>query len=140
MSRRLLWIGGLLLVAAQFVPVQRTNPPIEQDVAAPAAVDALLRRACYDCHSHETVWPWYARVAPVSWLVVHDTNEGRRHINFSTWNQLTPAERVRALEDTWKAVDTGRMPMSIYVPMHPDARLSDADKATLAAWIHDATH
>jgi heme-binding protein len=62
----------LALIVMQFVPVERTNPPVEQEVPAPANVRAMLRRACYDCHSNETRWPWYSHVAPVSWLVAHD--------------------------------------------------------------------
>src|ERR1043166_4935560 len=74
-------LGGLL-VAAQAFRIDRTNPPVEQDVAAPAGVEALLRRACYNCHSHETVWPWYSHVAPVSWLLAPDVSEGGRGDNF----------------------------------------------------------
>jgi cytochrome c551/c552 len=136
---RLATIAGVLLILAQFVPVDRTNPPVEQDVAAPADVDSILRRACYDCHSNETVWPWYSRIAPVSWLVVHDTNEGREHVNFSTWNRLSPAERDEVLEELWEEVEADGMPLPIYVPMHPEARLSDADKAALQAWVRAST-
>ena len=63
------------------MPVTRQNPPVTGDVTAPADVGGILRRACYDCHSHETVWPWYSRVAPASWLVAHDVDEGRGFIN-----------------------------------------------------------
>ena len=79
--KRILRIGGLALivclVAAQFVPVDRTNPPVGQEIVAPAEVMTVLERACYDCHSNETVWPAYSRVAPVSWLVARDVQEGR---------------------------------------------------------------
>jgi cytochrome c551/c552 len=131
---RLALIAGAVLVISQFVPVSRTNPPVEQDVAAPAEVDAILRRACYDCHSNETVWPWYSRVAPVSWLVVHDTNEGRAHLNFSTWNRLSIPERHEVLDELVEEVESGGMPLPIYLPMHPEARLNDADKTALLAW------
>ncbi len=70
---RWLLLGILLtLVAIQFVPVGQLNPPVEAEVPAPATVRVILRRACYDCHSNETVWPWYSQVAPVSWLVARD--------------------------------------------------------------------
>ena len=76
---------GALLVGIQAVPISRTNPPVEADVDAPAPVKALLRRACYDCHSHETVWGPHTYVAPISWLVAHDVKEGREELNFSRW-------------------------------------------------------
>ena len=100
MSRRLrAALGALagLLVVVQGFRIDRTNPPVEQDVAAPAGVEALLRRACYNCHSHETVWPWYSHVAPVSWLLAHDVSEGRRELNFSTWAAYPAAKKVRKL-------------------------------------------
>jgi hypothetical protein len=142
MKRRLPTRLGLVLVglfaAMQLVPLSRQNPPVEQDLGAPPAVDAILRRACYDCHSNETVWPWYAYVAPASFLVAHDVNEGREHLNLSTWNRLSPDQRREALEEMWEEVDEGNMPLPIYLPLHPEARLTDADRAALAAWVSGA--
>lgn len=136
---RIVLIGVALLVVAQFVPVDRANPPVESSVPAPPPVEDILRRACFDCHSNETVWPWYSRVAPASWLMARDVAQGRRHLNFSTWNRLTPAERVRALEEAWEEIEAGRMPLAIYTPLHPEARLTDADRAALEAWIGGET-
>ena len=130
---------GVLLLAAQFVPLDRTNPPVEQDIETPVDVKAVLRRACYDCHSNETVWPWYSRVAPASFLVVHDVDEGREHLNFSTWNRLTEAERTHALEEIREEVESGGMPLPVYLPLHPEARLSDEERALLDAWTRAAT-
>ncbi len=86
-------LAGLLavFVAIQLVPVQRTNPPfdpaiaLERSVALPSNVRAILDRSCKDCHSNETRWPGYGYVAPASWLLVRDVNEGREHLNFSEW-------------------------------------------------------
>lgn len=136
--RRPAFAAAALVLAAQFVPVDRTNPAIEQDVAAPADVDAILRRACYDCHSNETTWPWYSRVAPVSWLVAYDTYRGRNELNFSTWNRLAAAERRDALNEVWEEIASGSMPLPIYLPLHPEARLSDADKAAVEAWVKNS--
>ena len=132
--RKVLIGGAAALVLAQLVPVPRTNPPVELEVPASADVRQILRRACYDCHSNETVWPAYARVAPVSLLVANDVARGRRHLNFSTWNRVTPAKQSELLGEVWKEVSEGEMPMGIYLPLHPEARLTDADKATLKAW------
>lgn len=129
----------VLLAAAQLVPVNRDNPPVESTVPAPPAVEQILRRACFDCHSNETVWPWYARVAPASWIVARDVRQAREHLNFSTWNRLDPARRVELLDEAWEEVEAGDMPMAIYLPLHPEARLSDADKAAIEAWVREAT-
>lgn len=124
----------IALVVIQFVPVDRTNPPIETEVPATAEVRAVLRRACYDCHSNETVWPWYSRIAPMSWLVARDVHKGREELNFSTWNRLTTKEQVKALHESWEAVEDGEMPLWFYLPAHPEARLSAQDRSVLRAW------
>jgi len=77
------WKKMVLILA-----VDRSNPPVEADLEAPAAVTAVLRTACYDCHSNETHWPWYSYVAPVSWLVARDVEEARSEFSFSRWDQL----------------------------------------------------
>ncbi len=131
------WAGALLsfaLVAIQFVPVERTNPPVESEVPASPEARAVLRRACYDCHSNETVWPWYSRIAPVSWLVADDVHEGREELNFSTWNRRSPKAQAKALHECWEEVEEGEMPLWFYVPLHPEARLSPQDMAVLKSW------
>ena len=132
--KRVLWLGFALLVAAQVVRVDRTNPPVEQDVAAPPEVDVVLRRACYDCHSNETVWPWYAQVAPISWLLARDVAEGRRELNFSTWNVYDAKKKTKQLKELAEEVAEGEMPPWVYVAVHRDAALSPADVERLRAW------
>ena len=116
------------------MPITRTNPAVEERVPAPPDVEAILRRSCADCHSNETVWPWYSNVAPVSWLVANDVNRARRHLNLSTWNRLSPADRQEAAEHIREEVLEGEMPLAIYLPLHPEARLSDADKKLIENW------
>lgn len=125
-------------VAIQFVPVERSNPPVETEVPASSEVRSVLRRACYDCHSNETTWPWYSRIAPVSWLVAHDVHEGREELNFSTWNRLSTKERGEALHEAWEKVEEGEMPPWFYLPPHPEARLSARDRAALRDWSRSA--
>ncbi len=136
--RRALVVGGASLVAAllaaQLVPVERTNPPVVAKLEAPPEVRELLQRACSNCHSYETRWPWYSRVAPVSWLVVHDVNEARKKLNLSTWGTLDPRRRARLREEMWEEVSQGEMPLPAYRLAHPEARLSDADRDILRAW------
>lgn len=125
---------AIVLSVAQFIPVNRSNPPVGSEVPASVEVRQVLRRACYNCHSNETVWPWYSHVAPVSWLVAHDVHEGREKLNFSTWNRLKAKDRIKALNETWEEVEEGEMPPWIYVMAHADARLSEGDRELLRVW------
>ncbi len=119
----------------QLVPVSRTNPPVVADLDAPPQVTAVLRASCYDCHSNETRWPWYSQVAPVSWLVAHDVEEARDHLNLSLWGTYQEGKRRKAAEEMWEEVRQGDMPLRMYRLAHPDARMSDADRATLEEWV-----
>ena len=131
---RIAWVALAALIMIQFVPVSMTNPPIETEMPVPDDVRLVLRRACYDCHSNETVWPWYSRVAPVSWLLKHDVDDGREELNFSAWNRIETNERGELIEECWEEVDEGEMPPWIYILGHPEARLSMADREILRAW------
>lgn len=129
-QRRRLLLGLIASFALiQLVPYGRdhTNPPVlaEPSWSSPE-VRALAVAACYDCHSNETRWPWYSQVAPVSWLVQHDTEEGRRELNFSEWSRPQ-----RKASKAAKSVEKGQMPLFIYLPTHPEARLSAAERAQL---------
>lgn len=125
---------GLVFAAAlavlQLVPLGRhgPNPAVRAEPPWPSAESrALAVRACFDCHSNETKWPWYSHVAPVSWLAVHDVDEGRATLNFSEWDK--PQKEA---DEAAEALLEGEMPMAIYLPLHPEARLTDAEKKTLA--------
>ena len=124
----------LVLLAAQVVPVQRDNPPVTVEVTAPEDVKVLLKNACYDCHSNETKWPVYSRVAPFSWLVAHHVHEGRENVNFSTWGGLTDDARSDTLRAIVKEVRKGEMPISNYTWMHPEARLTEAQRQRIVEW------
>ena len=124
----------IVLVAIQFVPVQLSNPPVEAEVPAPANIRTILRRACYDCHSNETVWPWYSHVAPFSWLLVRDVRSGREELNFSTWNRIATQQQVKKLKESWEEVAEGEMPPWFYLRIHRDAALSAEDHKALRNW------
>ena len=132
-------VAAFVFLAIQLIPVAPTNPPITQDLSAPAQVETVLRRGCYDCHSNETRWPWYAHVAPVSWLVVRDVNHGRRHLNFSTWDKYSddPGTVIGKLEGISKMSGNGKMPLWYYLTQHPTARLGRADREIIARWVTD---
>jgi hypothetical protein len=125
---------GVAAVAIQFVPVDRTNPPVEGAVFAPAEVESVLRRACYDCHSNETNWPWYSHVAPISWLTAHDVHEGRDALNFSTWSALDRKAQLDAIGKSWEEVQDHDMPPWYYLPLHWNAHLSSEDRAVVRGW------
>jgi hypothetical protein len=117
----------------------RTNPAVDRaaalDVGAvPPPVATVLREACFDCHSNETRWPWYASVPPVSLLVAHDVETGRSHLNFSAWGTYNRFDRADMLDDACKRVTSGEMPIWPYRLLHPKARLSAADITTLCDW------
>ena len=118
-------VGVVGLLVIQFVPYGRdhTNPDVVSEPAwDSAATRAYAVTACFDCHSNQTVWPWYSNIAPMSWLVQRDVDDGRRHLNFSTW---TAGQGFQAAE----MLSSGKMPPFQYQLAHPEARLSDADKA-----------
>jgi hypothetical protein len=128
---------GLFLVI-QLVPVSRTNPPVESEPQAPPEVAALLRRACFDCHSHRTVWPVQAYVAPFSWLVAHDVTEAREAMNMSRWGSIGPEMLGKLSLDIPKEVEKKQdMPPGTYRLAHPEARLTDAERAAIAAWARE---
>ena len=117
-------IGG---VAIQFIPYghDHTNPPasVEPQWDSPATRD-LAVRACFDCHSNQTTWSWYSNIAPVSWLIQHDVQQGRAQLNFSQWGR-------RGAGEAGEQIQRGEMPQWYYVMLHPSAGLSDAEKQTL---------
>ena len=130
-----------IFAALQLTNPARTNPPVITDfitaASPPASVAAALRAACYDCHSYETKWPWYSRVAPVSWLIVSDTDEGREKLDFSDW----PDEAVRAakkMDRINEVLGYREMPPKKYTLIHADARLTEAQRKEIMDWTDAA--
>ncbi|PHM18561.1 MAG: cytochrome C [Sulfuricurvum sp. PD_MW2] len=118
-------------VAIQFIPYGKdhTNPPIMSEVQWDSPrTQELFNRACADCHSNETKYPWYSNIAPVSWLVAHDIEEGREKMNVS----MIGVQTKNKLKDAADEVKEGEMPIPPYLIAHPEARLSDAEKKELA--------
>ncbi len=131
---RILVLGIIvLLVVIQLVPYgrQHTNPPVRAEPAwdSPRTRE-LAVRACFDCHSNETKWPWYSNVAPLSWLVQYDVDKGRRELNYSEWDR-----RQEEAGESAEAVQKGSMPPAYYVWLHPEARLTAAERAELIAGL-----
>jgi hypothetical protein len=129
---------GLLAVVGVFVLMQlvpfgrnHANPPVVQEPSWDSAeTRALAKRACFDCHSNETTWPWYSNIAPISWLVAHDVSEGRSAMNFSDWGQA--AQRGQKVA---RQVERGAMPPPYYLPMHPTAQLTADERTQLISGL-----
>lgn len=122
--------GLVLLLLIQAVPYGRDhqNPPVvlEPNWDSPETKE-LATRACYDCHSNETFWPWYSNIAPMSWLVQRDVDKGREKLNFS--DLKTAGDEI---DELGEVVLEGKMPLPIYLPAHPEARLTQAERNQLA--------
>jgi hypothetical protein len=137
--RRALLVGLGVLVVIQLVPLSRDNGPGTVDaVDSPPEVKALLRRACANCHSGATEWPWYSHVAPVSWLVVHDVHHGREHLDFATLPAATPKKKAKLFGEIAEEVEEGGMPLWYYRLAHPEARLTDAERKMIVDWANAA--
>ena len=143
MKKTLKWIlGALVIVFAvlQLTNPARTNPaaPPQDSLTAtnppPPQITTMLQGACYDCHSDQTRWPWYAHVAPASWLLASDVRDGRRHVNFSEWPHFHPDRAARLWEDIRDELDYKDMPPAQYQWMHPAARLTEAQRQELIQW------
>ncbi len=131
--KRLVLGTAIVLVFIQLVPYgeNRTNPPVrlEPNWDQPQT-RALAERACFDCHSNTTKWPWYTAMAPASWFAQRDVDVGRRTLNFSEWNLVSKAAGEAA-----KTVQEGEMPPRAYLAMHPDARLTGAERDQLSTGL-----
>ncbi len=131
--KKTIWMAviilGILLVIFVFLPIGRdhTNPPVVQEPNwdSPQTRE-LAKRACFDCHSNETVWPWYSNLNPVAWMLQDHINEGREALNFSEWNR-----GYRELDEIGEVIQEGRMPLANYLALHPDARLTPQEKELL---------
>jgi Haem-binding domain len=143
LKKYLRWLGiaiVVLLCAFQFVRPDKTNPAADQSMSIDvqsgitSPVATLIRTSCFDCHSNETRWPWYSHIAPVSWLVAHDVRAGRNHLNFSEWGEYAKSKRVLKLGQIYEQVSKDEMPITKYLYMHPDARLSAADRDSIMSW------
>lgn len=126
----------VILIGIQFIPVERTNPPVTGEIIVPANISNILRTSCYDCHSNETNWPWYAYVAPVSFFVADDVKEGREHLNFSEWDKYNNKKKNKILEEIIEVIEEGEMPLTSYTFTHPNAKLDAYRIKMIKSWIN----
>jgi hypothetical protein len=138
--KRLFLLIAVILLAAQFYRPSKLNPPVDprQEIAASVnihpEVAEIFERSCNDCHSNQTIWPWYSHVAPVSWLIANDVQEGRKELNFSEWASYGPEKSDKLLNKLCKETSRGAMPQFPYSLLHPKAKLTDADVQALCNW------
>lgn len=141
MKRKLLLACLLAVLLIQLIRPERTAEPLDPlndliAVTKPSAeVEAILRMACYDCHSGQPRYPWYANVAPISWWLQHHVNEGREHFDVSSWGKASVKKRDHKVKEAVEMLEEGEMPLPSYTWTHADARLSEAQRATLMAYF-----
>ncbi len=131
---------AMVFVIIQFIPndLPVNNSDLSNDMVqidiVPNDISAILHTSCYDCHSNQTVYPWYSKVAPVSWLIAKDTREGRDEMNFSEWGTLKKRKKIKFLKKIAEEVAEKKMPLNIYTVIHKDAKLTDNEINSLISW------
>ncbi|MEZ4960473.1 MAG: heme-binding domain-containing protein [Saprospiraceae bacterium] len=129
------------LVVIQFFQIDKNNPESDpaKDFSAlenpPQDVAKLLKSACYDCHSHETVYPWYTNFQPVGWWIKGHIKGARQHLNFATWGDLEAKKKAKKMDEMVDETEGGDMPLKSYTWMHAEAKLTDAQRHTLVDWF-----
>ncbi len=140
-GRKLALVLVGIVLGIQLIRPAKTNPPVDPqreltaNTQMPQQVSDSLHRACNDCHSYRTVWPWYSNVAPISWVVTDDVNEGRRHLNLSDWSQYDPKRADKKLNQICEEVKGNWMPLVSYKLMHPASRLTEHQRAEICLWV-----
>ncbi len=136
----------LAFVVLQFIPnkMPANAEPGKDDLVtsgiSPTAVSSILKNSCYDCHSSQTIFPWYSKIAPVSWLLAKDIREGREELNFSEWGSFSKRHQIRNLRKIKEEVTSGDMPLKNYLLIHRHAKLSQEQKTALVRWTEDLTN
>jgi hypothetical protein len=135
----------VVMIAIQFIPggipdnKPEDNRTLAHDTLVSPDVLAILKKSCFDCHSNQTDFPWYASIAPSSWLLADHINEGRKNLNFSEWQDFSKRKKVGKLEDIQEQVKKGEMPLKSYTLIHKKAVLSPEEIETLIKWTDEAT-
>jgi hypothetical protein len=142
--KRIAVATAFLLVAFQLIPIDRSNPvvgpsrTIYATLTMPAEVKTVFERSCKNCHSNETVWPWYSYVAPISWVVAHDVHHARKTMNLSEWGAYSAQKKEDKLEEICEQVTKGEMPDRKYAIFHREARLTPQERNAVCQWSDDA--
>jgi uncharacterized membrane protein len=141
--KKILFWSLLGFALIQFIATDKVNPPVDRKVnffdakKTPAKIQGLIKNACYDCHSNETVYPKYAYIAPISWSVKSHINEGREYLNFSIWETYNKDLKESMLSEAIETVHNKTMPMPGYIVYHKEANLTDAERALLTKYFEE---
>jgi hypothetical protein len=140
MKRKILWGLLIILIVIQFFRPEKnqsdqiSSNDISKHYDVPANVQDIMKRACNDCHSNNTNYPWYSNIQPMAWWLQHHVNEGKRELNFSEFAAYAPKRQHKKLEEVIDQVKKGEMPLDSYLWMHKDAKLSKDEKEALLVW------
>ena len=136
----------VILVIIQFIRPKKNNSPVlaNNTMAAkfpiPDSVHNLLKVSCYDCHSNNTIYPWYARLQPVMWFLTDHINQGKRHLNFDEFAVSSPARQYKIYKNIAEEVKTDGMPLTSYTLIHRNAVLNATQKEMIISWANDSRH
>lgn len=126
---------GVIFLGLQAVPVDRSNPPVVSDFTGPAEIKTLMVAKCYDCHSNETVWPWYSYVAPMSWSISDHVIEGRKELNFSKWGDYSADKKEEKIGEIYDEILDEYMPLPNYLLLHPETKVSEEEFELVELWL-----
>ena len=131
----------LLIIVIQFFNTDKNRSvtpsanAIEKHYKVPPHVQNLLKKSCYDCHSNNTIYPWYNNIQPVKWWLADHINSGKRHLNFDEFNTYSKEKKLKKLDEISETVRSGEMPLTSYIVIHHDAKLSSADQLAIENWV-----
>ena len=141
-KKKYIWPAlAAILVLIQFIRIDKTNPPIDPKldfvtaVNSPVEMGNKIKAACYDCHSHNTSYPWYTNVAPVSWWIKGHITEGREHLNFSKWTEYSKEKQAHKLEECVEMLEKKWMPLFSYTWFHSEAKMTDVERENMISYF-----
>lgn len=139
--KKILLILLFAFVMIQFFPIDKINPPVNRGMDfltvknTPQPLAGKIRSACYDCHSNETVYPWYSNIQPAAWFLKSHIEDGRKHLNFSTFATYEPKRQAHKLEESVEMLEKGEMPLESYTLMHDKAKLTAAERTAMISYF-----
>lgn len=136
----------LLLLVLQFIPTKKNDGDIVsllnfyEETKTTTEVKTILEKACIDCHSNTTQYPWYHKIAPIKFWMNHHVEEGKEHLNFSEWSGYSLKRKEHKMEEVWEEVEEKEMPLKSYTWTHANAKLTDSEIAAIINWAKGAEH
>jgi hypothetical protein len=141
-KKKYIWPAlGIIFILIQFIRIDKTNPSIDptldfiKTINAPAEIASKIQISCYDCHSHETSYPWYTNIAPLSWWIKGHINGGREHLNFSEWNKYSKDKQKHKLEEGVEMLEKKWMPLFTYTWLHSEAKMTDVERESMISFF-----